>query len=360
MGAGGILASMPSVEERLRERLAAGPIPFHDFMDEALYGKGGYYAGAEVPIGRRGDFVTGSSFSPLFGAATARLLERLDDALGAPADYLEGGYGNGAHLVAVAGAAGQDHRLLAWDRVARPLPEGVLGVERLEEVPERSLTGLVFSYELFDALPVHRLVRREDGSLGELWVTLDPHGSFAWAEGELSAPDLPERCGLEADALEPGQIADLAPGWRPLMRALAARLERGLVVTCDYGYERARLLDARVRRTGTLACYRAHTVHRDPFRDVGRQDLTAHVDWTALAEEGEAAGLESVALSPQALWLTALGIFEDLEDADLPTRLAAATLLDPEGMGSDLKVLVQARGIEAEKLLSLDLRTPIR
>jgi SAM-dependent MidA family methyltransferase len=115
-----------------------------------------------------------------------------------------------------------------------------------------------------------------------------------------------------------------------------------------------------VRRTGTLACYRAHTVHRDPFRDVGRQDLTAHVDWTALAEEGEAAGLESVALSPQALWLTALGIFEDLEDADLPTRLAAATLLDPEGMGSDLKVLVQARGVEVEELLSLDLRTPIR
>jgi len=351
---------MPPVEERLRERLVAGPISFHDFMEEALYGEGGYYAGERAPVGRAGDFVTGSSHSPLFGAATARLLARLDEVVGGRADYLEAGYGNGEHVAAVAAAAGQGRRLIAWDRVARPLAEGVRGVERLEEVPERSLAGLVFSYELFDALPVHRLVRREDGSLGELWVTLDPHGAFAWTEGELSAPDLPARCGLEPGALELGQIADLAPGWRPLMRELAVRLDRGLLITCDYGYERRRLLDPRVRRTGTLACYRDHRVHRDPFRDVGRQDLTAHVDWTALGEAGEAAGLDTVALAPQALWLTALGIFDDLEGADLPTRLAAATLLDPEGMGSDLKVLVQARGVEMGEVLSLDLFAAVR
>lgn len=346
---------MPTVEERLRERLATGPVPFHDFMEEALYGEGGYYAGAEVPIGRRGDFVTGSSYSPLFGKATARLLARLDEALGARADYLEAGCGGAEHLAVVAAAAGEGRRLLAWDRIPRPVPDDVRRLERLEELPERSLSGLVFSYELFDALPVHRFVRREDGGLGELWVALDRHGAFVWHLGELSAPDLAERCGLRPDELAPGQIADLAPGWRPLLRALASKLDRGLLVTCDYGYERRRLLDPRVRRAGTLACYRAHTVHRDPFRDLGRQDLTAHVDWTALAEEGEAAGLATVALAPQALWLTALGLFDDLQDADLPTRLAAATLLDPEGMGSDLQVLVQARGIDGGRILPLDL-----
>lgn len=344
----------------MRRRVAAGPVTFHDFMQEALYAEGGYYAGARAPVGRGGDFVTGSSFSPLFAAATARLLARLDAALGVRADYLEAGYGNGDHVAGVAEAAGEGRRLLAWDRVARPLPDGVARVGDLEELPERSLAGLVFSYELFDALPVHRLLRREDGRLGELWVALDSRGDFSWREGELSAPDLPERCGLDPEALERGQIADLAPGWRPLLRSLARRLDRGLLVTCDYGYERPRLLDPRVRRTGTLACYRGHTVHRDPFRDVGRQDLTAHVDWTALVEEGETAGLDTVALAPQALWLTALGIFQDLPGAELATRLEAATLLDPEGMGGDSKVLVQGRGLDAATLLEVELPAPVR
>ncbi|MEZ5331736.1 MAG: SAM-dependent methyltransferase [Thermoanaerobaculia bacterium] len=346
---------MASVEERLRDRLASGPLTFHDFMEEALYGEGGYYAGSRAPVGEEGDFVTGSSVSPLFGAATARLLGRLDAALGTPADYLEAGYGNGEHAAAVAAARGRgDGLLLAWDRVARPLPPDTAGVECLGKLPERPLCGLVFSYELFDALPVHRLVGREGGGLGELWVTLDARGSFAWREGELSEEDLPERCGLEASDLDPGQIADLAPGWGPLLADLAARLERGLLVTCDYGYERPRLLDPRVRRTGTLACYRGHTVHRDPFREIGRQDLTAHVDWTTLIDAGEAAGLATVALAPQALWLTELGIFDELGEADLPTRLAAARLLDPQGMGSDLQVLVQARDVEAADLFALD------
>lgn len=345
---------MPSVEERLRDRLAAGPLTFHDFMEEALYGEGGYYAGPRAPVGEGGDFVTGSSVSPLFAAATVRLLDRLDAALGTGADYLEAGYGNGEHLGTVAAAAGEGRRVLGWERAGRPSPGGSRRLARLEEVPERSLSGLCFSYELFDAQPVHRFVRREDGGLGELWVTLDGHGSFAWRESELSAPDLAERCGLEASEVEPGQIADLAPGWGPLLRDLAVRLERGLLVTCDYGYERRRLLDPRVRRTGTLACYRSHTVHRDPFREIGRQDLTAHVDWTTLIEAGEAAGLTTVVLAPQALWLTELGIFDDLAGAELPTRLAAARLLDPEGMGSDLKVLVQARGIDAGEVLALD------
>jgi SAM-dependent MidA family methyltransferase len=349
----------PTVRERIR---AEGPIPFAAFMEEALYGEGGYYRRAELPIGEAGDFVTGSSLSPLFGRATGRVLGRLDRALGRPAELFEAGYGNGAHLAAVlgflGGAAG-GRRLRAWDRVARPLPAGVEAVARLEQIREGEIHGLVFSYELFDALPVHRLVGRAGGGLGELWVDLDAAGSFVWREQDLSDPALASLLGVPPVALAPGQVADLAPGWAPLYAALARRLGRGLLVTCDYGYAREQLLDPRVRRHGTLAAYRRQTVHRDALVDAGAQDLTAHVDFTTLIEAGEAAGLTTVALTRQALWLTACGLFDDLAAADAATRQQAMALLDGEGMGEEIRVLVQARGIDPETVLDAGVLAPV-
>ena len=336
---------MTTPADRLRDRIrSAGPIPFAAFMEEALYGEGGYYRRPDPPIGEAGDYVTGSSLSPLFGRATARLLSRLDAALGRPADLLEAGYGTGAHLASVLGALGDGppRSVLAWDRVPRPVPAGAHWIDSLAEVAE--VAGLVFSYELFDALPVHRLVGRADGGVGELWASLDEEGAFTWLEGELSAPDLLDLLRGTDVALEPGQVADVAPDWAPLYRQLASRLERGLLVTCDYGYERARLFDPRVRRHGTLACYSRQRVHRNPFALVGEQDLTAHVDFTALIEAGEAAGLETVVLTRQALWLTACGLFEDLQGTDPETRQQAMALLDGEGMGGTSACSCRRRG----------------
>lgn len=345
---------MPTPADRLRERIRTeGPIPFASFMEEALYGEDGYYNRPDPPIGEAGDFVTGASFSPLFGRATARLLRRLDRALGHPADLFEAGYGTGAHLGNVIAALSEDERrVLAWDRVARPAPPGVERLERLDQVGP--VEGLVFSYELFDALPVHRLIGREGGEtggVGELWVDLDADGGFAWKEGELSGSALPDL--LEGVPLEPGQIADLAPGWVPLYKEIAGRLGRGLLVTCDYGFERERLLDVRIRKHGTLACFSRQRVHRNPFVLVGDQDLTAHVDFTALIRAGEEAGLTTVALTRQALWLTACGLFDDLQDATPEARQEAMALLDGEGMGEDIRVLVQAKGIDPGEVLDL-------
>ena len=340
---------MPSLPDRLRATL---PLPFARFMEEALYGEGGYYRREALAIGEEGDFVTGSSLSSLFGRATARLLRRLDATLGRPAELLEAGYGTGAHLshllACLAETGGPARPVRAWDRVARPLPAGALRADSLAEVADDSIEGLIFSYELFDALPVHRLIGRADGSVGELWVDPGEDGGFAWREGELSDPAL---AGLPEVALEPGQIADLAPGWVPLYGELARKLGRGLLVTCDYGYERERLLDARIRRHGTLACYSRHRVHRNPFALVGEQDLTAHVDFTALRQAGEAAGLTTCAFTRQALWLAACGLFEDLQNAPRETRLAAIALLDGEGMGEEIRVLVQARGVDPGEVL---------
>lgn len=324
---------------------------FAVLMEEALYGEGGYYRRTDLPIGEAGDYVTGSSLSPLFGRATGRLLARLDAVLGRPAEIFEAGFGTGAHLAAARSFFGDAdrRRFLAWDRVMRAAPAGVEMVAELDEVAERSVEGMIFSYELFDALPVHRLIGRADGGVGELWVELDSAGGFAWREGELSDPALVALLG--GAALAPGQVADLAPGWAPLYRRLARRLGRGLLVTCDYGFPRERLLDARIRPHGTLAAYSRQRVHRNPFVLVGEQDLTAHVDFTALVEAGEAEGLETFALTRQARWLAACGLFEDLAGADSDTRQQAMALLDGEGMGEEIRVLVQARGIDPAAVL---------
>ena len=333
-------------EERLRSRLRAeGAITFAAFMEEALYGEGGYYTAARSPIGPEGDFVTGASCSPLFGRATARLLRRLDGVLGRPADVLEVGCGAGAHLAAIVTALDDagGRRLLGWDRVERPLPPGVERAGRLADL-ETPIHGLVFSYELFDALPVHRVVGRASGSLGELWVKLDDRGAFGWREGELSEPRLAEMLASLGARLEHGQVADLSPAWAPLYRDLAGVLGSGLLVTCDYGFETGQLLDPRVRFHGTLACYRRQRVHRDPWRDVGRQDLTAHVDFSLLRRIGEQEGLATLAFTRQAPWLAACGLFEDLADGGPEARREAMRLLDGEGMGEQIRVLVQARG----------------
>lgn len=352
---------MTAPEAAVRARIAAeGAIPFADFMEAALYGDGGYYRQQGTPIGPAGDFVTGSSFSPLFGGSTAALVRRLDSALGRAADVLEVGCGSGAHLRALAAALGSvpPRRLFAADRVARPWKPGagpmVEWLSGLESAGE--IEGLVFSYELFDALPVHRLIGREDEPPGELWVELDSAGAFRWRSGELSRPGLAEVLRETGVPLLSGQIADLAPAAAPLYRVLARRLKRGLLVTCDYGFETASLLDARVRRHGTLACQRRHTVHRDPFRDIGAQDLTAHVDFGRLRRVGEEEGLRTLAFTRQAPWLLACGLERQLAGAGDAVRREAAHLLDGEGMGETIRVLVQARGVEEEELFAAEYR----
>jgi SAM-dependent MidA family methyltransferase len=327
-------------------------------MDEALYGEGGYYSREDVPIGESGDYVTGATLSPLFGRVTARLVKRLDEPLGQPADLLEAGFGTGVHLENVVSSlvdSAVRRRLRAWDRVARRVPAGVERVENLAAIREGEIEGLIFSYELFDALPVHRLVGREDGSVGEMWVDIDKDGVFVWREGKVSDPAFLDLLKNPDVSLQPGQVADVAPGWGPLYEELARRLGRGLLVTCDYGFERERLFDPRVRRHGTLACYTRQRVHRNPFVQVGEQDLTAHVDFTTLIRAGEAAGLSTVALTRQALWLTACGLFEELQSADLATRHGAIALLDGEGMGEEIRVLVQSKRIDPGEVFDLDV-----
>src|SRR5690606_8879211 len=137
---------------------------------------------------------------------------------------------------------------------------------------------------------------------------------------------------------------------------LARAQQCGLLVTVDYGYESAELLDLRARPYGTLACYHRHRVHRDAFVHIGDQDITAHIDFGALREAGEAAGLVTVGWMRLAEWLTRLGIFDLLDAVPPGSHPEARQLLDLEGLGHDQRVLVQARGLrpaEVEQILAL-------
>lgn len=364
----------PDVLLALRRRLAeAGRLTFAEVMETALYHPvGGYYT-AHVALGREGDFVTAPEEHPAFGALLARQAAQCWTALGHPADFIlvEMGGGRGtlaADLLAYAHVHLPDFAtalryqlidrspcLLAQQH-ARLQPFGAQ-VDWADHLPD-GFTGLLLSNELIDAFPVHRVVRR-GGILRECYVVAEGDG-FAWDEGPLSTFALEQYFALVEVELAEGQAAEvnlMALDW---VRAVSASLVRGFICTIDFGHV-ARVL---FQRGGTLLAYRGQRVSDDLLADLGRQDLIAHVDFSALVRAGRAAGLEALGLVTQADALRHLGLegwLAALDDLSLPlaqrvaNRRGLLALLDPADIGlGDAKVLVQARGVET----ALDCLTP--
>lgn len=351
--------------EALRELIAAeiaagGPIPFRRFMELALYHpRHGYYATAEAVIGRHGDYLTSPEISPLFGAIIGRQAAEIWRLLDRPNPFtlVEAGPGNGtlaADLLRWAARAEPELRAaLRYVLVERApaqaarqqrLVGGEPGVSWCESLPS-GVTGCIVSNELLDAFPVH-LVTVESGALREAYVG-DAAGRFeeCWA-----APSTPEIAAyFAALGLLPGEGARAeanleAPRW---MRAAAAALDRGAVLTLDYGYPAAKLY-APWRRQGTLLCFTRHTAHDDPFVRVGRQDMTAHVDFTTVARAGMDAGLSLAGFTTQREFLTALGIHEALRtgagEEYFARHRAIAELTEPAGLGR-IRVLAMTKGM---------------
>jgi SAM-dependent MidA family methyltransferase len=357
----------------LTERLAGrirrdGPIGFRDFMEIALYDpEYGYYA-RRAAIGDDGDFVTSPAISPLFARAIARTFAGDAAAFEGEMFFCEAASGPGtllhdfrAALADIDPEASARTRLWAIERSAagRAAIAGAGLAERIAadvaDLAGASFDGWVFSNELYDALPVHR-VTRAGGRLVELGVDLAPGGaSFGWAalpaKPELS--DYLARFGVE---LAEGQIAEINLEAAPLHRSLARLVARGRMVAFDYGHRAPILYHSHARRSGTLAVHSGGRRGGDPLERPGEVDLTAHVNWDDLERAGESEGFVTERRMRQSEFLVAAGLFEDaggrlVEDAG-ERRIEALRLVDPEGIGDALSVLLQSKGMEPVRFSS--------
>ena len=354
---------------------ASGPIPFARFMDLALYDpEGGYYRGDAARPGRDGDFLTAPEAHPIFGAALARGVDEVWQRLGRPDPFVLREYGAGTGTLAAAildglEAAGSDlARILRYQPVeveprridaivARFKEAGrarVL-VDRAERdrIGSESIEGIVLGNEVLDALPVHRVVVR-DGVLREVLVG-SREGAFVDIESEPSTPGIAARFSVPSltstggmtlaggVTLAEGQRAEVCLALEGWMAEAAGGLRRGALLLIDYGYPAAELYDPIRRREGTLRAYLRHRVHDDPYSHVGRQDLTAHVDVTAVERAAAGAGLTHLGTTTQAEFLVGLGMGDLLQgiQADpattlegyLTVRSALMRMLDPGAMG---------------------------
>ena len=359
-------AKSPSLEGRIAAEIAdSGPIPFDRFMQRALYDpEDGYYASGKCAIGKRGDYFTNVSIGPIYGEVLAGQFVEMWQALGRPAGFtlVEQGAGDGQlardilQALASTPLAGVPLIVIEPSAALRDLQAGRLAGHDVSWVADASslpeLSGVHYSNELFDAFPVH-LVR----STGEGWAELHvghADGAFAWRE----MPATGELASLVANfPVRPkGFTTEVCLAHRPLLRALAGKIARGFLLAVDYGMSRESLLAAH-RTEGTLSCYRGHRRDSDPLEAPGDKDITAHVNFSLLAEDAVGAGWEFENLADQHHFLvgaaTGLLLSMDGRPPDPASRKklrSLQTLLHPEGMGRRFQAILFSRGISGVNL----------
>ena len=360
------------------EIAAGGPITFARFMERSLYEPGhGYYRRGDVGPGRTGDFLTAPEAHPIFGAAIGLLLEQAWEAMGRPSPYVvtEPGAGTGSLAAGLLGGL-RDLGSPLLDAIRyRPVEVEAarvaafgdrLAADRLAPYLEMSdppaipiETGAVVANEVLDALPVHRVVGRP-GGIRELLVGSTRDGGFQAIEAEATTPALAGRLAAEGVTLADGQVTEVCLAVDDWLDGIVGHLATGIVVLVDYAAEPA-ALHGPTRPTGTLRAFARHAVGGDPFRHVGRQDLTATVDLAAVRMAASRAGLVPLGETTQAELLAAVGAPRltdawlrgpgvSLQDA-LTLRSALMRLMDTSGMGG-YRVLAFGRGMPAGTALA--------
>ncbi|MEH2296560.1 class I SAM-dependent methyltransferase [Nostoc sp.] len=393
--------SNPALCAAIANHITTNPqqrITFAEFMDMLLYyPEHGYYSSDAVKIGfQGGDFFTSPNLCADFGELLAEQFLQMWEILGKPVPFSLVEMGAGQGLLAL--------HILKYHQLRYPdfftaleyiiveksptlrqeqqqrLQDLPVRWCNLEDIPPNAIAGCFFSNELVDAFPVHQFIL-ETGELREIYVTIQPpsledkgesyspplvgeglgeRSNFVFVEvtGEPSTPQLAEYLDLVqidfAQSPYPdGYRSEINLAALDWLSIVADRLQRGYVLTIDYGYPASRYYNPR-RSQGTLQCYYHHRFHDNPYINIGKQDITAHVDFTALSRWGERCSLEKVGFIQQGLFLMALGLGERIAALSeqqqslsqlLKRRDALHQLIDPTGLGG-FGVLVQSKGLD--------------
>ncbi|MFW6316368.1 MAG: class I SAM-dependent methyltransferase [Cyanobacteriota bacterium] len=383
----------PQLVQIIQEQINSSPehkITFADYMDLVLYHpQYGYYNAKDINIGKSGDFFTASSLGSDFGELLAQQFVEMWEILGKPSsfDLVEMGAGKGElandilsylsqhypdflsavhyHIIEQSSTLieEQEKNLQSWQE-----KEIKITWKRWENIPEASLTGCFFSNELVDAFPVHR-VQIEAGKLKEIYVTLASEQTpFPFQEvlGNLSTEELKNYfakmgINLPSSAYEDGFQTEVNLAINDWLKQVSRCLDKGYLLTIDYGYFAEKYYHPQ-RSSGTLQCYYQHQRHNHPYYLIGNQDITAHVNFTALQSYGKQVNLQPLNFTRQALFLMALGLGNRLNTLSqgkfnamqiLQRRDALHQLIDPTGLGG-FGVLLQGKALtEAEKAKTL-------
>ncbi len=354
---------------RAEIEVGGGAISFARFMAMALYQPGlGYYSAGARKFGAAGDFVTAPELSPLFSRCLARQCRQVLYEIGC-GDILEFGAGTGVmaaevllELERLGALPGQyfilelspDLKQRQRHTLERRAPHLLERVSWLEGLPESGFQGVILANEVVDAMPVH-LVRFLEGGLAERFVTWDGR-QFAWQERAPQSAELLQRIDtltaeLGDEVFCPGYLTEINLAQAGWINSLAGLLEKGAALIIDYGFPRREYYHPD-RTSGTLMCHYRHRAHGDPLILAGLQDITTHVDFTALAAAAQQAGLELMGYTSQAQFLLASGLTEmvtEMDPAD-PRHYLLFTqqvkkLTLPNEMGELFKVLAVGRGI---------------
>lgn len=364
--------------ERITTR---GKISFAEFMAACLYEPGlGYYTSPGRKVGAEGDFYTSSNVHRVFGRLVCRELCRMWENLGKPDRFeaVEIGAANGRLARDILDAAAEldpsfygalTYRLIEAEPSLETAQRAMLGDHVSKAVwssseqfsrGELSVTGCILSNELINSFPVNVVVMTPDG-LREIYVTA-VNGDFMEIMDVPSTPQLEEYLKNEEILLHEGQRAEVNLAAVRWINAAASVLERGFILTIDYGFV-ADELYASARRNGTLLCYHRHTTEENPYIRLGRQDMTSHVDFTGLSLHGEKVGLRTIWFGEQYRFLMGAGMMEEIlaleetaetEEQKIKNRISLKKLILPDGgMGDTFKVLIQSKNVDEPQLLCM-------
>ncbi len=347
-----------NLKEIIKEEiLKNGKITFKRFMQLALYHpQYGYYSKAPA-IGKKGDFYTSVSVGSIFGKALSMAIKAMLEFSGSNA-ILEIGAGDGTlakDILERFDASSVKYIILEKSPKFIKIQkenlrqfQNISWINDLDEITD--FEGVIFSNEVFDALPVH-IVEKREHKLFEIYVGLDDKCNFIEVLGEPSTPEILEYFEKLKINLPSNFRTEVNLEGVRLIKELGKRLKTGFIMTIDYGYP-SRELYQPYRSRGTLMCYYRHKATDNPYENVGNQDITSHVNFSALAIYGKEAGLDVCGFTNQANFLIDSGILDIAKDINDILKLK--TLIVPEhGMGETFKVLIQSKGVGKVKLSCL-------